>query len=76
VVEVQGAGERPRRLFAEVFERLLALIDEGRAEHREPDSLSRATAEGVSMSPPLSSNRSQPQAPLATRQASLFSKYS
>ena len=34
-------------LFVETFERLVDLIDEGRGETDDPDSLTRATAVGV-----------------------------
>lgn len=47
VVEVGSAGERPRQLFADAFDSLFDLLDEGRAEMADPDSLTRATAVGV-----------------------------
>ncbi len=47
VVDVRLAGGRAQVLFGEAFARLLALLDEGRAERADPGSLSPATAEGV-----------------------------
>ena len=46
-IDVRTAGERAQRLFGEAIERLFDLIDEGRGESSEPDSISRATAESV-----------------------------
>lgn len=47
VVDVRGGGERVQLLFAEEFEALIDLIDEGRREPGAPGSLTRATAEQV-----------------------------
>jgi AcrR family transcriptional regulator len=47
VIEVRMAGERPQLLFGEAFNRLMDLLDEGRVERADPDSITRATAEGV-----------------------------
>ena len=46
-VEAGRAGERAQLLFVETFDRLVDLIDEGRGETADPDSLTRATAVGV-----------------------------
>jgi AcrR family transcriptional regulator len=46
-VEVQSAGERSRRLFAEATTRLYELIDEGRDERGLPDSITPATAQAI-----------------------------
>lgn len=46
-VEAGRAGERAQPLFLETFDRLVDLIDEGRGETEDPDSLTRATAVGV-----------------------------
>lgn len=47
VVDSQVAGERTRLLTGRLIEVLFDLVDEGRAELENPDSLSRATAEAV-----------------------------
>jgi AcrR family transcriptional regulator len=47
VVEVRRAGERAQRLLVEASDILLDLIDEGRAQRPDRDSITRATAEGV-----------------------------
>jgi AcrR family transcriptional regulator len=47
VVDVRTAGERPQRLFSEAFTYLMDLLDEGRGELADPDSMSHATAEAV-----------------------------
>jgi AcrR family transcriptional regulator len=47
VVDVRTAGERPQRLFGEAFNFLMDLLDEGRGELTDPDSMSHATAEAV-----------------------------
>jgi AcrR family transcriptional regulator len=47
VVEVRRAGARCELLVAEAIEELFDLLDEGRAELDDPDSLTRATAESV-----------------------------
>jgi AcrR family transcriptional regulator len=47
VIEVRTAGDRAQTLFAASFDRLMDLLDGGRAESPDPDLLSRATAEGV-----------------------------
>jgi AcrR family transcriptional regulator len=46
-VDAGRGGERARLLFVDTFERLVDLIDEGRGETADPDSLTRATAVGV-----------------------------
>ncbi|HEX8958495.1 MAG TPA: hypothetical protein VF770_01600, partial [Solirubrobacterales bacterium] len=46
-VEAGRAGERAQLLFVETFDRLVDLIDEGRDETADSDSLTRATAVGV-----------------------------
>ncbi len=46
-VDAGRGGERARLLFVETFERLVDLIDEGRSETADPDSITRATAVGV-----------------------------
>ena len=46
-VEVQSAGERSQRLFAEATTRLYELIDEGRDERRLPASITPATAQAI-----------------------------
>lgn len=46
-VEAGRAGARAEQLFLDTFNRLIDLIDEGRAEVDDPDALSRATALGV-----------------------------
>jgi AcrR family transcriptional regulator len=46
-VDADRGGERARLLFLDTFERLVDLIDEGRGETADPDSLTRATAVGV-----------------------------
>jgi AcrR family transcriptional regulator len=47
VVDSRVAGERTRLFVDRLIESLFDLIDEGRAELENPDSLSRATAEAV-----------------------------
>jgi AcrR family transcriptional regulator len=46
-VEAGRAGERAQLLFVETFDRLVDLIDEGRGETADPDSVTRATAVGI-----------------------------
>jgi AcrR family transcriptional regulator len=45
VVEARAAGERPQLLLGQEIGILVDLIDEGRQELADPDSLSRSTAE-------------------------------
>lgn len=47
VVESRMAGERVRVFTGQLIEALFDLIDEGRRELTDPDSLTRATAESV-----------------------------
>lgn len=47
MVEVRRAGERAQLLFAEVFEAIFDLLDEGRGQLAEPEAISRATAESI-----------------------------
>ncbi len=47
VVEVRAAGERTQLLIGQEIEALFDLIDEGRQELADPESLTRATAESV-----------------------------
>jgi len=46
-VDAGRGGERAQVLFVETFDRLVDLIDEGRGETADTDSLTRATAVGV-----------------------------
>lgn len=47
VVAARSGGERVQLVWAAGFEQLFDIIDEGRAELDDPDSLSRGTAESV-----------------------------
>jgi AcrR family transcriptional regulator len=47
MVESRSAGERAQLVFAEGIEPLFDLVDEGRREMDDPDSLSRSTAEQI-----------------------------
>lgn len=47
VVAVRGAGERAQLLIGDAIEEMFDLLDEGRQELDDPDSMTRATAESV-----------------------------
>lgn len=47
LIEARRSGERPRRLLDETLAWLTDRLDEGRAEHAEPESVSRATSDAV-----------------------------
>jgi hypothetical protein len=47
VIETRRVGGRPEQLLTEAIERLVDLLDEGRAELPDPESLSRATAQAL-----------------------------
>ncbi len=46
-VDVLSAGERAQLIRDQGMQALIELIDQGRAELDDPDSMSRATAEGI-----------------------------
>jgi AcrR family transcriptional regulator len=47
MVEVRRAGEQTQLLFAEVFEAIFDLLDQGREQRPDPQAISRATAESI-----------------------------
>ncbi len=58
MVECFGAGEEVRARWEQATEALVELIDRGRTELERPDSLTRATAEGVAGAIALQTRRS------------------